>query len=58
MVNCMQVDLKIIVCPNEEKNRLLKEFNSYSNLVSVKFMTKEEYLKKYFLIMMKRLFFI
>lgn len=44
----MQVDFKIIVCPNEEKNRLLKEFNSYSNLVSVKFMTKEEYLKKYF----------
>ena len=36
---------KLIICPNEEKMKLLEENN---NLEDIKYMTKEEYLKHYY----------
>ena len=39
---------KIIICPNEEKIKILNSFNNDSYLSSVKFMTKEEYINNYY----------
>lgn len=38
----------IIVCPNEEKIRILKDYEKKKGLHHYKFMTKEEYMKCYF----------
>lgn len=39
---------KIIVCPNEEKIKLLKELNHSKSLHSIKFMNKNEFLRRYY----------
>ena len=39
---------KLIVCPNEEKIRILKEWETKREFHSYRFMTKEEYMKHYF----------
>ena len=39
---------KIIVCPNEERFRILQELETKRELHSYRFMTKEEYMKHYF----------
>ena len=39
---------KIIICPREEKIRLLKESNKEKELQSMKYLTKEEFFEKYY----------
>ena len=39
---------KIIICPNEEKLRILEEMNKDSNLTNITFYTKEEFLREYY----------
>ena len=39
---------KIIVCPNEQKLNILKELNNNKELHSIKFMTKQEFIRNYF----------
>ena len=38
----------LIICPNEEKLKILKQLEQEEKLYNVKFMTKEEYLGNYF----------
>ena len=44
----MNDNLKIIICPNDEKNNILNSFNNDSKLHNIKFMTKNEFIKNYF----------
>ena len=44
----MNNNLKIIICPNEYKLRLLEDLNRDNILHNYKFMTKEEFLKNYY----------
>ena len=39
---------KIIICPNEEKLRILEEMNKDNNLTNITFYTKEEFLREYY----------
>lgn len=41
-------DNMLIICPNEEKLRILATLEPDQKLLNLKFMTKEEYLKNYF----------
>ena len=40
--------MKLIVCPNDEKLRILEDNNKNSNLDNIKFMTKNEFMSNYF----------
>ena len=44
----MQEDLKIIVCPSDQKNKILKEICNDSKLHNIKFMNKNEFINNYF----------
>ena len=44
----MVINVKIIVCPTEEKMNLLENNEINNDLLDIKFMTKEEYLNHYF----------
>ena len=44
----MNTEFKIIVCPNDEKIKILENLNKNSELYNVKFMSKEEFIKNYF----------
>jgi hypothetical protein len=44
----MQKKLKIIVCPNEEKLRILDELSNEDLLYNIKFMTKKEFIDNYY----------
>ena len=39
---------KLIICPNSEKIKILKNLNNNDNLHNIKFMTKKEFLSNYF----------
>ena len=39
---------KLMICPNDEKIEILKRYNQDKKLHSTKFMTKEEFFKKYY----------
>ncbi|MBQ6323498.1 MAG: PD-(D/E)XK nuclease family protein [Bacilli bacterium] len=39
---------RIVVCPNEEKLRILADYESDKNLHNIKFMTKEEFISNYY----------
>ena len=39
---------KIIICPNEEKLKILLSFHSDKNLHNIKFMTKKEFINNYY----------
>ena len=41
-------DNTLIICPNDYKNKLLKEFNDNKLLLNVSFLSIEEYKKNYF----------
>lgn len=41
-------DNLIIVCPTEEKNKILEELSSDKNFYNIKFMTKEEFKSNYY----------
>lgn len=41
-------DNLIIVCPTEEKNKILEELSSDNNFYNIKFMTKEEFKSNYY----------
>ncbi len=41
-------DNLLIVCPTEEKNKLLTELNKEKNIYNIKFMTKEEFKNNYY----------
>lgn len=43
----MENDL-LIVCPNDEKMRILNKISREGNFYNIKFMTKEEFMKNYF----------
>ena len=47
-MNELLKDNLLIICPNEEKLKLLDELSKMDNLYDIKFMTKEEYKKNYF----------
>ena len=38
----------LIICPNEEKIKILKAISHDKNLLNIKFMTKEEYINNYY----------
>ena len=38
----------LVICPNEQKLKILNQLQQESKLYNIKFMTKEEYLKNYF----------
>ena len=42
------MNTKLIICPNEEKNKLLLSLSKEEKLIPYKFMSKEEFKKKYF----------
>lgn len=48
---------KIIICPNEQKLRILKEQSKSSSFSAVTFFTKEEFFKKYYFDYDERLYF-
>ena len=48
---------KVIICPNEEKIRRLKEMNQDSSFCDVKFYTKNEFLEKYYFFYDKEIYF-
>ena len=37
----------LVICPNEEKLKILEKLEQEDNLYNIKFMTKEEYLNNY-----------
>ena len=42
------MNTKLIICPNEEKNKLLLSLSKEEKLIPYKFMSKEEFIKKYY----------
>ena len=47
-MNDLIKDNTLIICPNEEKLKLLDQLSKMDKLYDIKFMTKEEYKKNYF----------
>ena len=44
----MNEKMKIIICPNEEKMKILLSFHDDINIYPIKFMTKNEYISNYY----------
>ena len=38
----------LVICPNEQKLKILNQLQQESKIYNIKFITKEEYLKNYF----------
>ena len=47
-MNNFTEDNLLIVCPNEEKIKILDKISTDEKLYDIKFMTKEEYKKNYY----------
>ena len=48
----------LVICPNEQKLKILNQLQQESKLYNIKFMTKEEYLKNYFFLLPRQSDFV